>query len=308
MKSLESLKLNDLKNPIWVYDAAQLRIAWANQSALDVWEAESLHELCTRNFESRVTDTANQRVINILRECETGRTVECWWKISPHEGVQKKIFITCSATKLDNGKSALLVEAIDSELLNQLNGEINKNSMFVMLNEHGSILSYNPIFEEQFGNQISAFNEIFEDQAASPDIPTLQLPFETDALLNTLSGRRWHRVEWYQKASSSHIFMTLRDINDRKTNELKLAKASITDSLTGLLNRRGLNERLEQLKEQHYTIFYIDLDGFKPINDSYGHLVGDEFLKQTAQTLQNKIHPNAICARLGGDEFYSANQ
>ena len=303
MKSFKDLQLNDLENPIWVYDATHFKIAWANQAALKIWESSSIEELSLRDFKPSISDAANEKVINILRECISGRSIECWWRIDPLSGVKKQVFITCSAINLEDGRPALLVEAIHSELLNQLSGEMSKNSMFAMLNEKGYLLSSNPIFEDQFGNSVSHFNELKAGQNSTFHDITLKLPFESDELLTTLNGPRWHRVEYYQKYKSSYLFVTLRDIHNRKTNELQLAKESVTDPLTGLLNRRGLYEQLEKLTSSQYTLFYIDLDGFKPINDSYGHSVGDHFLRKIAGTLQKTIHPDALCSRLGGDEF-----
>ena len=81
------------------------------------------------------------------------------------------------------------------------------------------------------------------------------------------------------------------------------------DPLTGLLNRHEFERRvtlaLENAKAQHttHTIFYFDLDQFKIINDTSGHIAGDEMLKQLASTLLKNIRETEVIARLGGDEF-----
>tara|TARA_Y100001960_G_scaffold39163_1_gene37742 strand:- start:2733 stop:4391 length:1659 start_codon:yes stop_codon:yes gene_type:complete len=80
---------------------------------------------------------------------------------------------------------------------------------------------------------------------------------------------------------------------------------SSKDSLTGLLNRSGLMQKLELLikKNKNFTLFYIDLNKFKPINDTYGHQAGDEALQVVAKRLAD-FHKNVkIVSRLGGDEF-----
>ncbi|GKU82948.1 GGDEF domain-containing protein [Niallia sp. NCCP-28] len=84
-----------------------------------------------------------------------------------------------------------------------------------------------------------------------------------------------------------------------------LEKLSIVDELTGLANRRGLLTLSEQIvtdKCQHICLF-IDLDGFKCINDRYGHGIGDEVLKITAKRLQDCLREADIVGRIGGDEF-----
>ncbi len=82
-----------------------------------------------------------------------------------------------------------------------------------------------------------------------------------------------------------------------------------TDPLTGLLNRRALNERLDQeiktakRQEGQFSFALLDLDGFKPVNDTYGHATGDLLLCSVAQRLRDGCEDGAIVARLGGDEF-----
>lgn len=82
---------------------------------------------------------------------------------------------------------------------------------------------------------------------------------------------------------------------------------SETDPLTGLLNRRGLDERLDALvghrKPQSFCVALLDLDGFKPVNDRFGHGVGDLLLKEVAGRLRDAAGDDAVVARLGGDEF-----
>ena len=79
------------------------------------------------------------------------------------------------------------------------------------------------------------------------------------------------------------------------------------DVLTGLLNRAGLEQalaaRVQGDAAGRPTIFYIDLDGFKAINDTYGHGIGDKLLQAVAGRLRAAVRPNDAVARLGGDEF-----
>jgi len=101
----------------------------------------------------------------------------------------------------------------------------------------------------------------------------------------------------------------VHDITLRKQADDRLIWLSYYDELTGLANRRLFIDRLQQtLTMAHRTklsvsLFYLDLDRFKFVNDSMGHAVGDEVLKETARRLLSTLRDSDIAARLGGDEF-----
>ncbi|MHB1676879.1 MAG: sensor domain-containing protein [Sulfuriferula sp.] len=105
------------------------------------------------------------------------------------------------------------------------------------------------------------------------------------------------------------IFNAVRDITERKQAEEKIIKLAYFDYLTGLPNRRlfydRLNESMAQAKRyrQRLAILFLDLDGFKQINDSFGHHIGDELLQEVAQRLRLNIREADTAARVGGDEF-----
>lgn len=92
------------------------------------------------------------------------------------------------------------------------------------------------------------------------------------------------------------------DVTELKMYEDMLVKNANTDALTGLANRRHVYEYIDSLEEDHITVFALDLDNFKSINDRYGHQEGDKALVLTAQVLQDNLSDHFI-ARNGGDEF-----
>lgn len=102
----------------------------------------------------------------------------------------------------------------------------------------------------------------------------------------------------------------VHDISDRKKAEEALRHAAHHDSLTGLLNRAHFMEKLNgaifqscQNQNKNFAVLFIDLDRFKTVNDSLGHLCGDQLLIQVGKILCKNIRPWDIVARLGGDEF-----
>ncbi len=80
-----------------------------------------------------------------------------------------------------------------------------------------------------------------------------------------------------------------------------------TDALTGLLNRTGLTEAVQNVRQaspdEPLAVVFLDLDHFKPINDTFGHEAGDEVLRHVAQRLLAAVRSGDVVSRLGGDEF-----
>ena len=101
----------------------------------------------------------------------------------------------------------------------------------------------------------------------------------------------------------------LLDIMEQKSVEDRMLYLAEHDSLTGLINRRRFQEELErsiaftQRYQQQSALLFIDLDQFKYINDSYGHLYGDEYLVDVSRRLFKALRRTDILGRLGGDEF-----
>lgn len=95
----------------------------------------------------------------------------------------------------------------------------------------------------------------------------------------------------------------------RENNTPSMVELAYTDALTGMANRRRLEDTINTLIEERaedpapFAVGILDLDGFKPINDLFGHAAGDEILKQIALRLNTCLPKGALAARLGGDEF-----
>jgi len=122
----------------------------------------------------------------------------------------------------------------------------------------------------------------------------------TDTTLDTLG--RFAKVIAQQVDRESALAASRRD------NE-ELRAHALTDPLTGIANRRGMEAELQRIVarcERHHDgvqVAVVDLDGFKAINDQYGHEFGDRFLVHIARRLRGAVRPDDLVARTGGDEF-----
>lgn len=117
---------------------------------------------------------------------------------------------------------------------------------------------------------------------------------------------RWYLVRAAQ--AQSHIEGSLQDITERREATDRLRFIAHNDSLTGVLNRRGIESKLDSVirhpdREGPLALAYLDLDRFKLINDLYGHQAGDEVLKQVCERVQGLLGPGQHMGRVGGDEF-----
>ena len=108
----------------------------------------------------------------------------------------------------------------------------------------------------------------------------------------------------------SHILVLMSDITEQKQHQIKLEQLAHFDPLTGLLNRTMLAEKLKQSitqidegAQKDVAVAYLDLDGFKEVNDRYGHSTGDYLLQILSQRMTAFMREGDILARLGGDEF-----
>lgn len=108
-------------------------------------------------------------------------------------------------------------------------------------------------------------------------------------------------VEWDEAGIPQKVMMIAQDIGKRH----ELENLANTDGLTGLFNERYFSSVLhrKEQKKLPFVLYYLDLDHFKPVNDTYGHDMGDKLLKAVAERLLKCIRSNDFAFRIGGDEF-----
>jgi diguanylate cyclase (GGDEF)-like protein len=137
---------------------------------------------------------------------------------------------------------------------------------------------------------------------------TVQMEFEIRGLKG---GRRvlvTHAVPMQEYGQTVHLAVT-RDITERKRMEEHIHQLAFYDTLTHLPNRRLMNDRLAQAmtasrrSARYCALMFLDLDNFKPLNDTHGHVVGDALLVEAARRLKTCVREIDTVSRFGGDEF-----
>ncbi|KWS29071.1 EAL domain-containing protein [Pseudomonas syringae] len=110
-------------------------------------------------------------------------------------------------------------------------------------------------------------------------------------------------------AEQKAMVLTVLDMSVVRDLYQQLEKQAVTDALTGLLNRRGLYQAVESMllrnerADKYLVVLFMDLDGFKQINDTLGHEAGDQVLLWVAEQFKDSMRPYDVLARIGGDEF-----
>lgn len=123
-----------------------------------------------------------------------------------------------------------------------------------------------------------------------------------------LSDGRWLKVQ-ERMSTTGHLVSVRTDVSELKNAERQIRQQAECDALTGLYNRRVLMDRLslalgpDRPPDRLSALLVLDLDGFKAINDNYGHDTGDALLVAVAGRLQTTVRRTDVVARLGGDEF-----
>lgn len=149
------------------------------------------------------------------------------------------------------------------------------------------------------------------DRSAADLTPLIEGTLDQNVVeyrLDTIAGERWMRCDRRLLRDAEgrplKIVGMAIDFTEEHRQIERLQRNAQTDSLTGLLNRRGLEARFPQMASSAgYAVLAIDLDGFKQVNDRYGHAAGDIILQEAAGRLMSCVRGDDLVCRVGGDEF-----
>ncbi len=294
-----------LHTPIWVYDIQRHHIYWANGSALGLWEASSLAELQSRDFSADMAAAIDLLLQRYLGDFQQDRSYNEWWTLSP-KGVKKQVYLRLSGIQLA-GRQMMMTEAvIDADTLYQESSLATGDTLACLFDNEGALESGNHHFDMCFGTGITRLAQVFsgDDEAFYTRLSRVG-EVVAEGECRTRKGMRWFQYQFRHIQQGARILLTMRDITDRKLEELEHRHLAWHDSLTGLLNRYGLMKSLEAYcgLGGRFALVFMDLDNFKLVNDNYGHKAGDRLLERVAGRLKQICPRDVELARLGGDEF-----
>ncbi len=308
-----------LKVPIWVFDIDHSRIAFANESACKLWNADNEEGLRARNLGVDMSMTVAKR----LRQYQTDfrvsdATFTELWTLYPN-GVPKSVMVIYRGFVLPDGRMGMQCEAMaeaedQPHNLRSAEALLHTDVLITLFSKAGPPLYLNPAARNAFGVQVKSLAALFVDLR---DFDTLleQLDFLGEHRLVTkvrlATAERWFDLS--AKACSDAatgqpaILLTAIDVTELKEARDAARHLADRDQLTDLHNRAYLQNHLSKLAS-HYAdrqsaIIFFDVDRFKAINDRYGHEAGDAVLQQIALRTRAILRPDDLAVRLGGDEF-----
>ncbi|CDU02146.1 GGDEF domain [Vibrio coralliirubri] len=201
----------------------------------------------------------------------------------------------------------------------------NSKDGLIVLNSSNVITMVNPAVTELLGYHADLLVgktpfEVFSWQQFSSLMPTIRSSLENygqwqgEVWEKSASGTlvpmfvKVNRVASDNEKDEFDMVLTLSDLSNVKEME-RLEHLAHHDALTGLANRAQLYKVMDDVvtsshySNQHFAVIYLDLDGFKEVNDNYGHDAGDEILKEVSNRLLSQVRAGDLVARLSGDEF-----
>jgi diguanylate cyclase (GGDEF)-like protein/PAS domain S-box-containing protein len=226
------------------------------------------------------------------------------------------IVLAAVAGQLEHHVSTILAQRLALRGKDALLGRLVDNVFdgIVAFDDQGKVLSWNRAAEHMFGDSI----EQIKGRPLGELLPLLQHAYAAEGTPapRELIAKRSDGTHFPVEAAVSITDMegarigiaVVRDITKRKA-DAELARQALHDGLTGLPNRAYLLNRIGEMmldferSREPFALLMVDLDGFKQINDRFGHGAGDLVLRDLAPRLQEPLRRDDVVARLGGDEF-----
>jgi diguanylate cyclase (GGDEF)-like protein len=306
--------------PVWIFDFEKMGVHWANQAALTLWEADTLKALQQRQMSEDMSMTVRSRLEQYQSDFSSGRVFDEVWTIFPRSKA-KTVLCRFRGCRLTTGRVAMLCEAQlsqveESQVLRGTQALLYTGAIVTMYDESGCCIYANPAALRAFDAMAKCLSERICNPkvlAQLQDCLTSDVEGKYTSQIQTRKGVRLHEIEarcgFDPATGKKSLLLTEIDISEKEQAKNKVEYLANHDFLTGLYNRQYLSANAAKFIRQGFEdgqgvyICLLDLDRFKFVNDSLGHRVGDQLLKEVSRKLDTCFQNNSIIARFGGDEF-----
>lgn len=304
------------KKAAWVIDITQGTVSWSNRTAKQCF-AGALG--VSRDGLTYIDGELKSDLTHFLAQANEGEPLSFHWLLRD----VRQVLYRCTATAISLGTDALgfSVEAMPcpSEVSQAMPRSYGNKSIPERLNSL-ILMSFTATGEKSFLSQrahalfpnIAHIRELFAVHSAAKHFVervNSKGVVHQEILLSTANGIRWFELEAHVNPENGNIDVFAQDIQELRDFEVKLYRLQNYDCLTSLPNRNLLYQQLEKAKntaekrDRKFGVMYLDLDGFKVVNDTFGHRVGDQLLQEVANRIKTTIPSRSCLYRLGGDEF-----
>jgi diguanylate cyclase len=205
-------------------------------------------------------------------------------------------------TKLLDSGSTLddkTIEKLYTNHISAFDADAQNESLQLLLGKIAGFTAETDKQASQFGNSLQAYGDTLKQNLDAPKL---------DALINNMAGDT-NKMRGSMQSLQSELAASKQQV-EKLHKELQSARGeALIDPLTGILNRRGFEGVSKKTFDDQAALdkgvclLMVDIDHFKKINDTYGHLFGDKIIRAIADTLKSKIRGQDAVARMGGEEF-----
>lgn len=307
-----------LQTAIWIYDLDAHRVLYANTGACTLWQAETEAELQRRSFADDMSSTVAKRLKQykadfISRDAKFNEM----WTLFPN-GTPTSVMVLFSGFRLNDGRMAMQCEVLGTpdprpDNLRSAQALLHTDVMISLYGADGRPLHMNPAARNMAMEANAELRDLFV-QASDFKVLVFGLNDGGDhrqiAEIHTKIGVRWFDVSAKTCSDAATgdpaILVTAIDVSELKMARDHARYLANRDQLTGCYNRTYLQQHATELADKQAdqtTLLYFDIDRFKQINDTYGHVTGDRVLMALAERAFRHAQPDDVVVRLGGDEF-----
>ncbi|WP_083700089.1 bifunctional diguanylate cyclase/phosphodiesterase [Shewanella sp. UCD-KL12] len=273
-----------------------------------MWESSCTSELQQRDMGADMSAAVAATLENYHAKFLNGEVIKTWWRFSP-KFKTKQAMCHFSGFPLPDGTIAMLVQVLghESTMRREL-AAVDCTNLSLLFSEQGDLLSANQAFTEKFGDELKNLTQFLgnrDKQRALISSVKKHIKVKLELECHTGSKKVWFRIEPIWQEDTSQLLLQLTDSTAQKKRFFQEQYNAEHDDLTQTYNRRGGIKQIQNLcnTQQAFSLFFLDIDGFKLINDTYGHSTGDQVLISVANRLLNTLSKDCVLARFGGDEF-----